>query len=81
MLELLDAHLAAREFFVGGRYSVADIGIYGYVHVAGEAGLDLQPYPALRAWLERVQSQPGYVNDLEPYPPNSRVGASRSIYD
>ena len=81
VLELLDAHLAAREFFVGGRYSVADIGIYGYVHVAGEAGLDLQPYPALRAWLERVQSQPGYVNDLEPYPPNSRVGASRSIYD
>jgi glutathione S-transferase len=81
VLQLLDAHLAPREFFVGDRYSVADIGIYGYVHVAGEAGLDLQLYSALRAWLERVQAQPGYVNDLEPYPPNSRVGASRSIYD
>ncbi len=81
VLELLDAHLSPREFFVGDRYGVADIGIYGYVHVAGEAGLDLQPYPALRAWLERVLAQPGYVNDLEPYPPNSRVGASRSIYD
>ena len=81
VLELLDAHLGAREFFVAETYSVADIGIYGYVHVAGEAGLDLQPYAAVRAWLERVAAQPGYVNDLEPYPPNSRVGASRSIYD
>lgn len=81
VLELLDAHLAAREFFVAETYSVADIGIYGYVHVAGEAGLDLQPYAAVRAWLERVAAQPEYMNDLEPYPPNSRVGASRSIYD
>ena len=81
VLALLDAHLAERTFFVADTYSVADIGIYGYVHVAGEAGLDLQPYAAVRAWLERVAAQPGYVNDLEPYPPNSRVGASRSIYD
>jgi glutathione S-transferase len=81
VLELLDDHLAEREFFVGEVYSVADIGIYGYVHVAGEAGLDLGPYPSLRAWLDRVGEQPGYMNDLEPYPPNSRAGASRSIYD
>jgi glutathione S-transferase len=81
VLELLDAHLARRGFFVGNAYSVADIGIYGYVHVAGEAGIELEPYAALRAWLERVQAQPGYMNDLEPYPSNSHVGASRSIYD
>jgi glutathione S-transferase len=81
VLELLDAHLAEREFFVGDVYSVADIGIYGYVHVAGEAGLDLEPYSSLRAWLDRVPEQPGYMNDLEPYAPNSRAGASRSIYD
>jgi glutathione S-transferase len=81
VLHLLDAHLATRDFFVGGSYSVADIGIYGYAHVAGEAGLDLEPYAALRAWVARVQAQPGYLNDLAPYPPNARAGASRSIYD
>jgi glutathione S-transferase len=81
VLELLNAHLARRDFFVGQTYSVADIGIFGYVHVAEEAGLDLAPYESLRAWLARVQEQPGYMNDLEPYPANARAGASRSIYD
>jgi glutathione S-transferase len=81
VLALLDAHLARRDFFVGDAYSVADTGIYGYVHVADEAGLDLEPHAALRAWLERVQEQPGYMNDLEPYPSNARAGASSSIYD
>jgi glutathione S-transferase len=81
VLELLDAHLARRDFFVGEAYSVADVGIYGYVHVADEAGLELEPYSSLRAWLGRVREQPGYMNDLKPYPPNSHAGASRSIYD
>jgi len=81
VLGLLDAHLATHDFFVADSYSVADIGIYGYVHVAGEAGLDLKRYAAVTAWLGRVQAQPGYLNDLEPYPANARVGASRSIYD
>jgi glutathione S-transferase len=81
VLALLDSELAQRDFLVGDAYSVADIGIYGYAHVADEAGLDLDPYESLRAWLARVQAQPGYVNDLEPYPPNARAGASRSIYD
>jgi glutathione S-transferase len=80
VLALLDAHLTQRDFLVGA-YSVADIGIYGYVHVADEAGLDLERYASLRGWLARVQAQPGYMNDLEPYPPNARAGASRSIYD
>jgi glutathione S-transferase len=81
VLALLDAHLARYDFLVGEAYSVADIGIYGYVHVADDAGLELEPYVALREWLARVQAQPGHMNDLEPYPPNARVGASRSIYD
>jgi glutathione S-transferase len=81
VLALLDGQLAQRDFIVGDGYSVADIGLYGYVHVAPEADLDLEPYPSVRAWLQRVESTPGYVNDLEPYPPNARVGASRSIYD
>jgi glutathione S-transferase len=81
VLALLDGQLAERDFIVGDGYSVADTGLYGYVHVAHEAGLDLEPYPSVHAWLQRVESTPGYVNDLEPYPPNARVGASRSIYD
>ena len=81
VLGLLDRHLAAREFFVGDSYSVADIGIYGYVHVAPEAELELEPFSKVRAWLRRVEAQPGYMNDLEPYPANAHVGASRSIYD
>jgi glutathione S-transferase len=81
VLALLDGQLAQRDFIVGDGYGVADIGLYGYVHVAHEADLDLEPYPSVRAWLQRVESTPRYVNDLEPYPPNARVGASRSIYD
>ena len=81
VLSVLDAHLARRDFFVGDAYSVADIGVYGYVHVAPEAGLDLDGYENVRAWLSRVAGQPGYMNDLEPYPANSHAGASSSIYD
>jgi glutathione S-transferase len=80
-LRLLDAHLAAEPFFVAGRYSVADIAMYGYVHVAGEAGIALEPYANVSAWLARVEAQPRFMNDLEPYPPNARAGAGRSQYD
>lgn len=80
ILELLDDHLAQRDFLVGNRYTIADIAVYGYVHVAPQAGYDLDSRPALRAWLERVAEQPGYMNDLLPYPPNARPGAGRSIY-
>ena len=81
VLRLLDDHLTEREFFVGGRYTVADIGIYGYVHVADAAGIDLEPFPHVRDWLERVAAQPGHVDDLEPYPANAAAGAGHSLYD
>lgn len=81
ILDLLDAHLAGRPFLVGGAYSIADIAVHAYVHVAGEAGYDLGARPAVSAWLERVAATPGYVNDLEPYPANARPGAGRSVYD
>jgi glutathione S-transferase len=81
VLKLLDDHLAERSFLVAERYTVADISVYAYVHVAHEADLDLTPYPAVRAWIERAEAQPGHMNDLQPYPPNSHLGASRSIYD
>jgi glutathione S-transferase len=81
MLGVLDAHLAGREFFVADRYTAADIAIYGYVHVAHEAGVEPREHPEVARWLERVTQQPGYMNDLEPYPANARPGRSRSIYD
>jgi glutathione S-transferase len=81
VLGLLDDHLAEREFFVGGRYTIADIAIYGYTHLAHEAGIDMEPYPQLRAWFERVEQQRGYVEDVEPYGANAAPGAGRSLYD
>jgi glutathione S-transferase len=81
VLRLLDDHLAARDFFVGGRYTIADIAVYGYSHLAHEAGIDMDPYANVRAWFARVQSQPGYVEDVEPYGANAAPGAGRSLYD
>jgi glutathione S-transferase len=60
-LEALDEHLAEREWLVGDAFSIADISVYGYTHVAGEGGFDLEPYPAVRGWLARVAARPGYV--------------------
>jgi len=60
-LAVMDGHLRTRRFFVGEAYSVADIALYAYTHVADEGGFDLGPYPAVRAWLERVRQQPGHV--------------------
>lgn len=81
VLELLDAHVSAREFFVADRYTIADMAIYGYTHLAHEAGLDLMPYPRVRAWFARVARQPGYMEDVEPYGANAAPGAGRSVYD
>ena len=78
---LLDDHLATREFFVGVRYTIADVAIYGYSHLAHEAGIDMEPYPSLRVWFRRVEQQPGYVEDVEPYGANAAPGAGRSLYD
>jgi glutathione S-transferase len=80
-LDVLEAELANRSFLVEDRYSIADIAVYGYAHVAEEAGIDLASRPAVRGWLDRVAEQPGHMNDLAPYPENARPGASRSIYD
>jgi glutathione S-transferase len=60
-LGVMEQHLKARLFFVGGRYSIADIAFYAYTHVAHEGGFDLAEYPSMRAWLDRVKAQPGYV--------------------
>jgi glutathione S-transferase len=60
-LEVMEGRLRAATFFVGERYSIADIALYAYTHVADEGGFDLGRFPAVRAWLSRVEAQPGYV--------------------
>ena len=60
-LDALEGGLDGQEFFVGGHYSIADIALYAYTHVAGEGGFDLGRYPAIRGWLARVAAQPGHV--------------------
>jgi glutathione S-transferase len=79
-LSILDRHLAAQPFLVGDRYSIADLAVFAYAHVAEEAGVDTSRYSSVRAWLERVRAQPGFVDNLEPYPPNAAVLAGKSIY-
>ena len=60
-LAVMQAHLTENEFFVAGRYSIADIALYAYSHVAHEGGFDLSRFPAVTEWLERVASQPDHV--------------------
>jgi glutathione S-transferase len=60
-LDVMETHLAGRDFFVAGRYTIADIALYAYTHVAHEGGFDLGPRRAVRAWLERVRSQPRHI--------------------
>ena len=79
-LDRLEDHLREREFLVGS-FSIADISVYAYTHVASDAGLPLDTYLAVAAWLGRVEAQDRFSNDLVPYPENARAGLSRSIYD
>ena len=60
-LAVMETHLATRQFFVTERYSIADIALYAYTHVAHEGGHDLAPYPYVGAWLKRVATQPRHV--------------------
>ncbi|MBV8942145.1 MAG: glutathione S-transferase family protein [Solirubrobacterales bacterium] len=60
-LKAMEGHLAQRVFLVGQRYTIADIALYAYTHVAPEGGFELEPYPAVGAWLERVRQQPSHV--------------------
>ena len=57
----MEKHLAKQDFLADGRYSIADIALYAYTHVAPEGGFSLDDYPAIRAWCERVAAQPGHV--------------------
>ena len=60
-LGVMEQHLAENEFFAGDRYTIADIGLFAYTHVADEGGFDLARIPAIQTWIDRVKSQPRYI--------------------
>jgi glutathione S-transferase len=77
-LAVLDAHLADRAWVVGARVTIADLGLFPYVSVAGGAGVTLPDN--VSAWIERVRALDGFVEDFVTYPVNARPGAGSSIY-
>jgi glutathione S-transferase len=60
-LSAMERHLGQHDFLVGERYTIADIALYAYTHVAEEGGFELAKYPAVQAWLKRVAAQPSHV--------------------
>jgi glutathione S-transferase len=60
-LDVMERHLASRSFFVDERYTIADVALYAYTHVAHEGGFDLSSYENVNGWLERVRRQRDHV--------------------
>ena len=60
-LAAMERHLDGRSFLAGDGLTLADIALYAYTHVAHEGGFDLAPYPAVRAWIDRVAAEPGHI--------------------
>ena len=60
-LAVMEQHLARERFFASDAYSIADIALYAYTHAAADGGFELQRFPAVRAWIARVESQPRFV--------------------
>ena len=60
-LNVMERHLAKHDYFVTNRYSIADIALYAYTHVAEEGNFDLSQFPAILAWFERIATQPNHL--------------------
>jgi glutathione S-transferase len=60
-LEAMERGLDGREFFVAGRYTIADIALYAYTHMAADSGFEMARFPLVCGWLERVAAQPGHI--------------------
>ena len=66
-LGVMEAHLAKHRFFVAGHFTIADIALYAYTHLAHLADFDLSRFPSVRGWLKRVEAEPGHVGmDWQP---------------
>lgn len=57
----MESHLSSRDFFVDDKFSIADIALFAYTHVAHEGDYDLEAFPAIQKWITRVQAYPGFV--------------------
>ncbi len=66
-LGILESELSIRRFIAGDRYTIADMAVFAYASRAGEAGLSLEAYPDFRAWIARVEAQPGFLAQMHPY--------------
>jgi glutathione S-transferase len=66
-LDILERELSTRAFIAGDEYTIADMSLFAYGSRAEEAGLSLQPYPHVRAWIARVEAQPGFLATMHPY--------------
>jgi glutathione S-transferase len=60
-LSVMERHLSQHTFFVAGRYSIADIALYAYTHVADEGEFDLSRFPAILSWLDRMRTQSKHI--------------------
>ena len=68
-LGVMEMHLVSHRFFVDDRFTIADIALYAYTHLAHQCDFELARYPAVRAWLDRVAAEPGHVQmDWQPEP-------------
>lgn len=67
-LDVMESHLEKQDFFVGNQYSIADISLYAYTHVASEGGFSLTPYTNVRNWLQRISHHPQHVT-MEQFAP------------
>ena len=76
-LDVLEAHLDGRDWVVGERATIADVGLFPYISVAP---VDLDEWPRVSLWLERIRALPGFADDFVVYPDNAREGAGASIY-
>jgi glutathione S-transferase len=74
-LQVMENHLRTRAYFAAGQLTVADIALYGYTHVADRCDYDLATFPAIRAWLRRVEQTPGFVTmDWKPVEVEDQAG-------
>jgi glutathione S-transferase len=76
-LDVLEAHLSVREWVVGDGITIADVGLFAYISVAP---VDLDEWPRVSSWLDRIRALRGFVDDFIVYPDNARAGAGASIY-
>jgi glutathione S-transferase len=80
-LAVMEQHVAVHDWLAAGRYTVADIALYAYTHVADEAGFDLAAYPAIGRWLARIREQPKHIAMMQESssgPPGAFVGDVRA---